>query len=512
MPSPTTYDQKHNQYHRHAHQYHHSQLHQRAAHPQPTQYTSAGDRFPFAASVPVSPPPGPAPPSSSSALISLTQDITALLSLSLEAGASLVNDQVRAALGLVGIGSRVKAVPPRRALESGSGLAVVVVGAADPTGQSLTLRLAKSGYTVFPFVPVNTVSANGPISPLSAPLSTLLLAWSGVQKQLQARDPGHTGAVVPVVIDDSGDGFLAYPPSAPPSPPKRGGRFAHAGETVRAYCRDNGLALVAIVCAAPSALPGRPPRSPDIPHTLADTLPTDAAPIINLPSSSLVRTDEEALVALYRAHVLDPLCVVRALGDLLAQPRGVGSPHGRVLFVETSGCVEELELRVPSFGAQGGAPQMIATARAETARILRGELASAGIDVCEIVVGPMAPRLNPATHVRSSSGDSDTDKALASATHPDYSDKAVMSMTTSRDGPIMSRLRTVARVFAVDDALVYSCVRRAIEDRYPRSRHHAGLVPLLATVVSATPGVGVVTVLGRWVLGRLFAPRKRSRR
>lgn len=229
---------------------------------------------------------------------------------------------------------------------------------------------------------------NGPIAPpLSAPLSTLLLAWSGVQKRLQARDPGHTGAVVPVVVDDSDDGFLSYPASAPPSPPKRGGRFAHAGETVRAYCRDNGLALVAIVCAAPSGLPGRPPRSPDIPHTLADTLPTDVAPIIDLPASSLVRADEEALVALYRAHVLDPLCVVRALGDLLAQPRGAGSPHGRVLFVETSGCVDELELRAPSFGAPAGAPQMIATARAETARILRSELASAGIDVCEIVVG-----------------------------------------------------------------------------------------------------------------------------
>ncbi|TXT16092.1 hypothetical protein VHUM_00595 [Vanrija humicola] len=440
-------------------------------------------------------------PSSSSALISLSQDITALLSLSFEAGASLVNDHVRAALGLVGIGSRVKAPPPRRALR-----AIDTVAA---TGQSLTLRLAKSGYTVFPFVPVATASINGHIAPLSAPLSTLLLAWSGVQKRLQARDPGHTGAVVPVVVDDWSDGYL-YNGSAPPSPPKRGGRFAHAGETVRAYCRDNGLALVAIVCAAPPALPGRMPRSPDTPHTLDDTLPTDVAPIISLPASSLVRADEEALVALYRANVLDPLSVVRALGDLLAQPRGDGSPHGRVLFVETSGCVDELELRVPSFGVPAGAPQMIATARAETARILRSELASAGIDVCEIVVGPMAPRLSPTTHVRSSSGDSDTDKALASATHPDYSEKTVVAV--ARDGPIMSRLRTVARVFAVDDALVYSCVRRAIEDRYPRSRHHAGLVPLLATVVSATPGVGVVTVLGRWVLGRLFAPRKRSRR
>lgn len=110
----------------------------------------------------------------------------------------------------------------------------------------------------------------------------------------------------------------------------------------------------------------------------------------------------------------------------------------------------------------------------------------------------MAPRLVGPVHLRSSSGDSDTDCALAQ-----YDEKR--PAVIPRDGPLASRIRLLARIFAVDDALVYSCVRRAIEDRYPRARHHAGLAPLLSTVANATPGAGIVRFLGRWVLGRLFA-------
>lgn len=231
--------------------------------------------------------------------------------------------------------------------------------------------------------------------------------------------------------------------------------------------------------------------------------------IPGLSQSALTRTDEEALMSLYRTYILDPLCVVRALGDLLANPRGDGRTRGRVLFLETSGTLDDLD---PLGPPGSGAAQMIAAARTEAARVLRSELSGAGIGVCEIVVGecrrwekltlgPMAPRLMGPVHLRSSSGDSDTDKALASYN----GEKTSM---TSTDTALASRLRLLARIFAVDDALVYSCVRRAIEDRYPRARHHAGLAPLITSVANATPGAGIVRFLGRWVLGRLFPPRR----
>lgn len=71
---------------------------------------------------------GPTPHrSSSSALLSLSQDVTALVSLSLETAASLVNDYARAALGTIGLGERAVT----RLGSAGPGLAVVVVGAAD---------------------------------------------------------------------------------------------------------------------------------------------------------------------------------------------------------------------------------------------------------------------------------------------------------------------------------------------------------------------------------------------
>lgn len=228
-------------------------------------------------------------------------------------------------------------------------------------------------------------------APASSPLSTLLLAWSGIQKRIQARDPGHTGAVVPVIIDHFGDAFLSshvqyY--TSPPSPPKgstAAGRFTHAGDTVRAYCNENNLALVAIVCAAPSTS-HTAPRSPNSPQPM--TPPNrNEAPIPGVPSGALTQTDEESLLALYNAHILDPLNVVRALGDMLVSPRGTGRPHGRVLFVEAAGTVEDADLR-SAFGApDGGAGRMIAAARAEAASLLRKELSYAGIDVCEVVVG-----------------------------------------------------------------------------------------------------------------------------
>ncbi len=254
------------------------------------------------------------------------------------------------------------------------------------SGQSLTLRLAKSGYTVFPFMPITAAPSAG-TAPVSAPLSALLLAWSGVQKRLRTRDPNHTGAVVPVVIDDSGDAYLSahtYPHSAfPPSPPKRGGRFAHAGDTVRHYCRENGLTLVAIVCAAPttsltsknelSPLPLSPSRRP--------------YPLIpGVTDTGLAHADEEALMALYRAQVIEPISVIRALGDMLAAPRGVNRVRGRVLFVESTSMIDGSE---PGhvFSGQSSPMRMIAAARAETAQLLRAELGPAGIDVCEIAVG-----------------------------------------------------------------------------------------------------------------------------
>ncbi|BEI86054.1 hypothetical protein CcaverHIS002_0603410 [Cutaneotrichosporon cavernicola] len=417
---------------------------------------------------------GPSPHrSSASALLSLSQDVTALVSLSIESAASLVNDYGRTALSTIGLVERSASRP----IAAGSGLAVVVVGAADLSGQSLTLRLAKSGYTVFPFMPIAAAPSAG--SSVSAPLSALLLAWSGVQKRLRTRDPNHTGAVVPVVIDDCGDAYLSahtYPHSAfPPSPPKRGGRFAHAGDTVRHYCRENGLTLVAIVCASPSTSLAPCKNAPPCPTSLSPS--QRPYPLIpGVTDSGLAHADEDAIIALYRAQVLEPIAVIRALGDMLAASRDTNRTRGRVLFVESTSVIDDSE-------------------PGHTARLLRTELGPAGIDVCEIAVGPMAPRLT--VPLRSSSGDSDTDRALAAAA--DLGPKNVIA----GDDVLTSRLRLLARIFAVDDALVYST-------DIPRARHHAGLTPLISSIVNATPGAGVVRFLGRWVLGRLFSPRRQA--
>jgi hypothetical protein len=72
---------------------------------------------------------------------------------------------------------------------------------------------------------------------------------------------------------------------------------------------------------------------------------------------------------------------------------------------------------------------------------------------------------------------------------------------------LASRLALLSKIFAVDDALLYSSVRRAIEDRYPRYRHHAGLSPLLGSLADITPGGNMIKVIGRWFVARLLTPR-----
>lgn len=74
--------------------------------------------------------------------------------------------------------------------------------------------------------------------------------------------PNHPGAVVPIIVDPegvSGEGEVGELADVEKDR-KEGeelicGRFAHAGETVRAYIRENELTLVSIICISPSPLP-----------------------------------------------------------------------------------------------------------------------------------------------------------------------------------------------------------------------------------------------------------------
>jgi hypothetical protein len=85
------------------------------------------------------------------ALLSLTQDITALISLSIEATTSLVHDLFKSALGIVGGGEVVRYQPrgeKKLGGEAGRGLAVVVVGANEGLSIHLGSILMSSNWPV----------------------------------------------------------------------------------------------------------------------------------------------------------------------------------------------------------------------------------------------------------------------------------------------------------------------------------------------------------------------------
>jgi len=263
----------------------------------------------------------------------------------------------------------------------------------------LTLHLARSGYTVFPLVPLPAPDS----PPTTSALPTLLLTWSGIQKRLKARWPSHPGAVVPVITDPETFTLHTHHSWTRGKRNEPQNRFAHAGETVRAYCLDNGLSLTAVVCASrtpkrPKTItsPGGtiriiPPSPPSYPDTLpiipdfSPPSPTSALGLTlppRLPPASLALSDDQTLLSLYRTNVMDPLSVIRELSDLLAVSRG------RVVFVN-GGSEAGVECGEDGEVIQGlpGAMRMIGAARAEAAKLLREELGEVGIDVCEVVVG-----------------------------------------------------------------------------------------------------------------------------
>lgn len=338
------------------------------------------------------------------------------------------------------------------------------------------------------------------------------------------------------------------------------GRFAHAGKTVRAYIRENGLTLISIICVSHTPLPyGRIPHPPPHLHPYAHAHPlfqtpcslsTDhctLSPTDFLPQGSLVNTPELTLSLAYRTNVLDPVSVVRELSDMLVSPFGgyrqeeSGANHvnqesesrgkkgkrqksqGRVIFINPSPSPLYLPCSQASGSLRedgrhhpleiGSMTNLTTSLRTSTARILRDELALLGVEVCEVVVGPMweKPRLARWGASASTGGESVGRVKMRKMEREKEEEEEIVDMPTPTPSPpppittTPTRLLILSRLWAVDDALLFSSVRRALEDRYPRYRHYAGLGPLVDDLVGVIPGGRAMTGLGRWVVGKLLS-------
>lgn len=368
---------------------------------------------------------------------------------------------------------------------------------------------------MFPFIPQPSSS----FPPASTALSSLLLAWSTLQKRLQARNPSHAGAVVPVILERQNLQDHAVHNARSPVD-----RFEHANETIRAYCRDNNLQLSAILCIA-SSLHVQINEPPAMPMTggihfrfgdQAASLPSATMQPDQIstgwgvmkPPISQAQTsfgiDEDSLFGLYRANILDPLTAISGLSDLL---RGEGSESARrIVFINLSD-----HLSVQSTTSSASNAQTVVTAAQNAfVRALRGELSPVGVDVCQVMVGPMtpdfgrtsihSPALSPSIELSPSANGN---KLLKAALKSQMALRP-MRPTEGEQTEMSKRLELLSRIWAVDDALLYSAVRRAMEDRYPRVRLHAGVSPLVQTLLDMIPGGGTVKMLGRWVVRRLL--------
>lgn len=174
--------------------------------------SSQGDQAqPTSSSLTVTAPPSPF----TLALLSLTQDITALVSLSLEATASLVHDWFRTSLLSIGIGRGqvVRYVPPAAQSskkgsgrgESGRGLAVVVVGAEE--GTSISQKLSSSLLISQPRAnPLAFTLPNQAILSSHSSLSLRPLHHLHLTPSLRSSSPGPRrrnafGRGIPTILD-----------------------------------------------------------------------------------------------------------------------------------------------------------------------------------------------------------------------------------------------------------------------------------------------------------------------
>ena len=194
------------------------------------------------------------------------------------------------------------------------------------------------------------------------------------------------------------------------------GKLEHAGDTVRAYCRDNHLVLVGIICAPRTDVPkpgdraasmsstgtareglgldvdlGAPTQDTEEPIEEKDSdppTPTKSPRSISSNASvgSLIMAEDHTLFSLYKTNVVDPLTIIRDLGDLLGKTRRYGRGNGKVIFInDASGA----GLRTMGSETQGQA-MIVGAARRGVIRQLRSELRQRGlVDVCEVAAGAL---------------------------------------------------------------------------------------------------------------------------
>ncbi|EIW67240.1 hypothetical protein M231_02345 [Tremella mesenterica] len=216
--------------------------------PSPSRPTS----FPTSPTPSLNPAPPPLP-ASLQILVYLLRELVYWANIWLDRLWALVHDLFYLGLTIMRLVEHVPMYGSRaRSGLVGEGKAVVIIGAKESIGQHLTLRLAKLGYTVFPLLPQPSTYS----PPTSQALASLLLTWGDIKKHLLVSYPRHPGAVVPVMTDPE-------PKDWPwtwsvKSALKITGRLEHAGETIRAYCRDHHLCLVGIVCTPRGTLPPIP--------------------------------------------------------------------------------------------------------------------------------------------------------------------------------------------------------------------------------------------------------------
>ncbi|KAI0050904.1 hypothetical protein FA95DRAFT_1555169 [Auriscalpium vulgare] len=311
--------------------------------------------------------------------------------------------------------------------------AVLVLGAQEGLGRSLALKFSEQGYTVFAFCPFRheeagraaDAHASGHVAPPN--MSSLLYMWHNRKERSR---PLPWGLIAPMSLD-------VFSRS----------QRERAHETVKAYCDDHALALVAlIVCPIPERSRNSPSKL--FLHSLIRK---------PLPAHQTYDVFEDTWRKCVLAGITEPTLVAYDYTGLLRKA------FGRVIVVSSGSGVFDL-----SFPIQD--------ARAAVVENLRDNLQPFGVHVSAVVTGPLA---STQIETRGSKNESSQlefcldDRDMAAAINR-------MTKVQQINQRITDRLR-------VSEDRVVSVIQRAVESPHPQFSYYIGAQPIVRCIYMKMP-------------------------
>ncbi|TCD66681.1 hypothetical protein EIP91_001035 [Steccherinum ochraceum] len=330
--------------------------------------------------------------------------------------------------------------------------AIVIVGGEAELGGAIALSFSELGYTVFTLHP--TLQHLSISEPSSQPVADTSAATNGMNDQLlyswhkkKERSNIPWGLIAPIALDMTS-----------------GADRKRASETVKAYCTNHSLQLVALISLSP---PTAQPQSSDEDSSSAQCTASaePSSPSTHLKPRS-TKDFSQALIwgDMVAQSVREPIVMFQDYIDMLSRV------SGRIVMVSTSPSAISSNI-FPLSSAFDGIQRSVAD-------YLGRQMDFYGIKLCTVSTGPLDG------NVRYSQSEAEDPPKSPFAQILDDVLRLVQQATYV---PAISDLAESSRLFAVSQDDVSRLLREIVAAEYPKDTYCLGLQPYLSRVSQVIP-------------------------